>query len=140
MLCLSVPNILSRVKLPVYAKITTHEIIKFKIKKIFIIPETHTSPVHMIKHKTKNFWRLYMSDLTATGCGCNTSANNNSGFGCSSLIWIILLLCCCGGCGGNGSFFGGNSDNGCGCDFIWIILLLFCCGNNGNGNSCGCGC
>lgn len=106
--------------------------------KIFLKWLKHIQAIpHMINHKTKKFWRLYMSDLTATGCGCATT-NNNNGFGCSSLIWIILLLSCCGGCGGNGGFFGGNSDNSCGCDLIWIILLLFCCGNNNGG--CGCGC
>ena len=51
-----------------------------------------------------------MSDLTATGCGCGTSANNGCGCGNNSIIWIILLLSCCGGCGCGGSLFGGNDN------------------------------
>lgn len=72
-----------------------------------------------------------MSDLTATGCGCNSV---NNGCGCNSFIWIIILLFCCGGCG-NGMMGRGDDNCGCGCDsIIWIIILLFCCNNNG----CGC--
>ena len=100
--------------------------------------ETLTCLPHRINHKQIICGGTYMSDLTATQCGCsnNTNNNNNNGCGCSSIIWILILLSCCGnnnnsGCGcGNGinNLFGGNGDNGCCSSLIWILLLFSCCG------------
>ena len=57
-----------------------------------------------------------MSDLSATGCGCDTDCGcdnrygNAPGFGGNNCLWIIILLCCCGGCGGKGGFGGGFGE------------------------------
>ena len=54
-----------------------------------------------------------MSDLTASGCGCNDRVGYNNG--CSGILWIIILLACCNGnsgCGGVGGILGSNGCSG----------------------------
>lgn len=79
-----------------------------------------------------------MSDLSATGCGCNNSCGNN---GSNSIIWIICLLCMCGGLGGNNDGCGHNGilggNGGCG-EILPLLLILCCCGGLGNNGGCGC--
>lgn len=112
--------------------------------KFYILRKHGQAILHKIKCKQTKHGGSFMSDLTATncGCGCEGTTTNNS----CNIIWTLLLLSCLcgngGGCGGWGNGCGNGCGNGFGNDSCtWIILLLLFCGNGfGCGNNCGNGC
>ncbi|NLJ90635.1 MAG: chorion class high-cysteine HCB protein 13 [Clostridiales bacterium] len=58
-----------------------------------------------------------MSDLVATGCGCERPSRNNNA------LLLLVLLFCCGGIGG---------DQEANCNImIWVVLILCLVGDNG---------